>query len=91
MNRVHLIVSGVVQGVGFRYHTRQEATQYGLTGYVRNLPDGTVEVVAEGEPAGINQLLDWAKRGPAAAQVKSVDITYHSPNGEFRDFSIRRS
>lgn len=88
MDRVHLIVQGRVQGVGFRYHTRTQATQLGLTGFVKNRSDGTVEIVAEGPSAAVTQLLEWAKQGPPAAEVKQVDITYGSPNGEFSDFRI---
>lgn len=90
MDRVHLIVQGTVQGVGFRYHTQREATQLGLTGYVKNLPDGTVEIVAEGPSPAVTQLLEWSKQGPITAQVKQVDITYDSANGEFSRFTIER-
>ena len=90
MDRVHLIVQGRVQGVGFRYSTRLEAIQLGLTGYVRNLSDGTVEIVAEGVSPAMNQLLEWVKQGPPAALVKQVDIAYRPANGEFSDFTIQR-
>jgi acylphosphatase len=89
MDRVHLIIQGQVQGVGFRFHTRLEATRLGLTGYVKNLPDGTVEIVAEGPSPVVNELLEWAKQGPPAAHVKQVDITYSSANGEFSTFTIQ--
>lgn len=84
------MVQGVVQGVGFRYNTQIEAEQLGLTGYVKNLPDGTVEIVAEGPTAALHQLTEWARKGPPAARVKQVDITYESANGEFGRFSIAR-
>ena len=90
MDRVHLIVQGIVQGVGFRYHTQNEAVRLGVTGYVKNLPDGTVEIVAEGPSPAVTQLLDWVKQGPPAAHVKQVDITYGSANGEFGSFTIAR-
>jgi len=90
MDRVHLIVHGQVQGVGFRWSTREQATQLGITGYVKNLPDGTVEIVAEGETPNVNQFLDWAKQGPPGAQVKQVDIDYGEVNGEFGQFTIER-
>jgi len=90
MDRVHLIVQGHVQGVGFRYHTQVQANQFGLTGYVKNLPDGTVEIVAEGETPNVNQFLDWVKHGPPAAQVKQVDIHYGEANGSFSQFTIER-
>jgi acylphosphatase len=69
MQRITIIVHGQVQGVGYRYTTHLEAAKLGLTGYVHNCPDGTVEIVAEGETATLQTLLDWAKIGPAAAQV----------------------
>ena len=90
MDRVHLIIQGIVQGVGFRYHTQNEAVRLGVTGYVKNLPDDTVEIVAEGPSPAIAQLLDWAKQGPPTAQVKQVNITYNSANGEFGSFTIAR-
>jgi acylphosphatase len=85
-----MLVQGRVQGVGFRYHTQTTATQLGLTGYVRNLPDGSVEIVAEGTSPALHQLLDWAKQGPPAAHVTQVDVTYESANGEFGRFAIAR-
>ena len=85
-----MIVHGRVQGVGFRYHTRIAASQLGLTGYVRNLPDGTVEIIAEGAPQSLNQLIEWAKKGSPAAEVKHVDLTHSAANGEFDEFSVER-
>ena len=90
MDRVYLIVHGNVQGVGFRHHTRVKATELGLTGYVKNRPDGTVEIVAEGETPTVNQFLDWAKQGPPAASVRQVDIDYGTANGEFSQFTVER-
>jgi len=90
MERARIIVHGVVQGVGYRYNTRVTASQLELTGYVKNLPDGTVEIVAEGASQQLHQLLEWAKQGPPAAQVKQVDVTYDRANGEFASFSIER-
>lgn len=90
MERIHLIVHGVVQGVGFRYHTREAAAQFGLTGMVKNRPDGTVAIVAEGAPSALHQFLAWAKQGPPAAHVTQVDITYGPANGEFSQFTIER-
>ncbi|MGF1459685.1 MAG: acylphosphatase [Leptolyngbyaceae cyanobacterium] len=88
MKRVHLIVQGQVQGVGFRHHTQVKAHQLSLNGYVKNLPDGTVEIVAEGDVSLINELIEWVHHGPSAARVKQVDITYDSPQGEFSQFEI---
>jgi acylphosphatase len=64
MEQIRAVVYGVVQGVGFRYHTCQIAQQLGVKGFVRNQPDGTVEIVAVGTSDQLNSLLNWAKRGP---------------------------
>ena len=69
---LHLRVSGRVQGVGYRYALREEAQANGITGWVRNRRDGTVEAVVQGDPAAIEGILDWAKRGPPAARVSEV-------------------
>ena len=90
MERVRIVVRGLVQGVGFRYNTRAEASRLGLTGYVKNLPDGTVEIVAEGEAQPLRELAEWAKQGPPAANVKEIGVTYNTAQGEFGIFSIER-
>ncbi|MGD1929099.1 MAG: acylphosphatase [Leptolyngbyaceae cyanobacterium] len=90
MQRIHVIIDGRVQGVGFRYSTQVEAVRLDLTGYVRNRPNGTVEIVAEGQASAINQLLTWAHQGPPAAAVHQVEVTYGSVTGEFSQFTIER-
>jgi acylphosphatase len=72
VKRVHIIVSGVVQGVGFRYYTKNEAESLKLTGFVRNKSDGSVEIEAQGTDKAIEQFLEWAKHGPANASVESL-------------------
>jgi len=86
--RVHLLISGSVQGVGFRAKTRQQAETLGVNGWVCNLPDGRVELVAEGEPALVDQLVDWCRSGPVRATVTDVKIEREAPAGE-SSFSIR--
>lgn len=86
--RLEAIVHGRVQGVNFRYYTRQRARELGLTGYVRNLWDGTVEVVAEGPPAALARLLDFLHRGPPAAIVVQVETRWKPATGEFHDFRV---
>jgi acylphosphatase len=81
-------VSGRVQGVFFRDFTRSCAYELGLKGWVRNLMDGRVEVVAEGEKDSIQKLLERLKRGPAFARVEKVDVDWEDYKGEFRDFRI---
>lgn len=87
--RAHLNITGKVQGVGFRANTRSEARKLGLTGWVRNLSDGSVEVVAEGEKKDIDSLISWAKEGPRLANVKNVEIDREEYRGEFDVFSVR--
>jgi len=87
--RAHLIVSGRVQGVFFRVETQRAATAAGVVGWVRNKPDGTVEAVAEGTQANVDALIRWCHKGPAAAKVDRVDVTWQTGRDEFTDFGIR--
>ena len=72
MVSLRLQISGRVQGVGFRYSMRDEATRRGVRGWVRNRRDGSVEALAQGEPAAVEALVDWARRGPPGARVTEV-------------------
>lgn len=69
---MHCLVSGYVQGVSFRYHTRQQALNLGVSGWARNLSDGRVEVLAYGEAKAVESLCAWLHKGPAAAEVSAV-------------------
>jgi len=89
MKRIHATVRGVVQGVGFRMFTAREARRLGVHGYVRNLPDGGVEIVAEGDADAVDQLAAWAHRGPPAARVDAVEVRPADPTGEFTGFDVR--
>lgn len=80
-------IYGQVQGVSFRFFTRRKAIQLNLTGSVRNLADGSVEVVAQGEEAQINLLRNWLAQGPKSAVVKRV-VSMDCPEWDFFDFSI---
>lgn len=86
--RFQATVSGRVQGVNFRYYTRQTALRHGLTGWVRNRPDGTVSVLAEGDEAALRVLLAWLHDGPPSAMVERVEARWEDASGEFRTFSI---
>ena len=88
LKQVQLIVRGRVQGVYFRASTQREARRLGLAGWVRNRPDGCVEIVAEGEEPSIRELYGWAQKGPGAARVERVDTRWRSYTGEFPDFRI---
>ena len=89
MRRVHLFISGRVQGVFFRSNTQDEARALGLTGLVRNLPDGRVEVVAEGEEEDLKELIKWCHKGPPGARVREVEVNWERFTGEFDQFQIR--
>lgn len=87
--RVHVFVSGRVQGVFFRHETRREAKMRGVKGWVRNLPDGRVEAVFEGEEEAVKQLIEFCKRGPPGAKVTGIEVKWEDYMGEFKDFEIR--
>ena len=89
LRRLHAIVYGRVQGVNFRSATQQTAAQLGLTGFVLNRPDGTVEAVAEGAPHALQAFERFLHRGPRAAEVERVELHYSAATGEFRSFNIR--
>ncbi len=86
--RAHLLISGRVQGVFYRAHTRDEARKRGLTGWVKNLPDGRVAAVAEGERRGIEGLIAWCRQGPPYAYVDEVLVDWQPYQGEFQEFRI---
>lgn len=89
MKRVRLRISGRVQGVYFRHHTNKEANRLGLKGFVRNLEDGSVEVVAEGNEDKINELIEFCKKGPEHAYVENLEVKYEEPKNEFEFFNVR--
>lgn len=89
MPQVHLFISGQVQGVLFRMHAHKKATSLKLTGWVRNLGDGRVEILAEGEPEILENFVDWCHQGPPAAQVENVEAQWHDEEeNSCRDFRI---
>lgn len=87
--RVRVLVSGEVQGVGFRWYCREQAIQRNLGGSVKNLPDGRVEAYFEGEEDSVQELIEWCRTGPRSARVSSVDLQEEEPTGQDR-FSIER-
>jgi acylphosphatase len=87
--RVHVFVSGMVQGVFLRSETKRKAAAYGVNGWVRNLPDSRVEAVFEGEKKAVEALLEFCKRGPSGARVTNVDVKWESYTGEFTNFKIK--
>ena len=79
--RKRAVVSGAVQGVGFRWSARAEAQRLGVAGFARNLADATVEVEAEGPPAAVAAFVAWLKKGPPSARVSGVELSDLSPRG----------
>jgi acylphosphatase len=88
LKQVQIIVRGRVQGVFFRAATQREARRLGLSGWVRNRPDGSVEMVAEGDEGSVRQLCMWAEKGPSAARVDDVSTRWRAYSGDFPDFRI---
>ncbi|MBN1219142.1 MAG: acylphosphatase [Anaerolineae bacterium] len=86
--RAHVFVSGRVQGVSFRWYTQRKAQELGVTGWVRNLWDGQVEAIFEGNEKAVDNAVKWCHIGPPSAQVDNVDVTYETPSGEFSGFRI---
>ncbi len=84
--RVHIFISGVVQGVSFRYYTGQKARDLGVTGWVKNLADGMVELVGEGEVEELKKLVEFCKKGSFGAKVEGVEVKWEEYKGEFKSF-----
>lgn len=90
LKRIQVIVHGRVQGVFFRATAQREARQNGLTGWVKNRRDGSVELVVEGEEDAVKDFLAWAQAGPSTARVDRVETKWRSYTGEFSDFRIAK-
>ena len=86
--RIQLIVRGRVQGVYFRATAQREARQLGLTGWVKNRADGSVEMVVEGEEDQVKDFLQWSQAGPSTARVDAIETRWRSHTGEFSSFRI---
>jgi len=89
MKRLHLKIYGLVQGVNFRTGARRKAHELGLAGWVKNMPDGTVETVAEGEEVMLEEYKKWCQKGPSAAVVDKVQEKWEEPTGEFKGFGVK--
>lgn len=84
----HIFISGRVQGVGFRHFTRKNAEALGVTGWVKNLPDGRVEAVFQGNEEQVEQLIQRCKKGPVASYVKDINTEKDSGDEDYDDFSV---
>jgi acylphosphatase len=87
--RIHMIISGLVQGVFFRYETEKKAKELGLTGWVKNRSDGNVEIIAEGENENLLKLKEWTNGGPSYAKITKVISELKPSTGEFKDFEVK--
>lgn len=87
--RVHLLISGEVQGVFFRANTRRAANELDVRGWVRNLPNGMVEVVAEGRKPSLDRFIDLCRKGPEGSKVENIEIKWEEFKNEFRGFDVR--
>ncbi|HEX9196558.1 MAG TPA: acylphosphatase [Candidatus Bathyarchaeia archaeon] len=88
--RARILITGLVQGVFFRREMADLARRLGISGWVRNLPDGKVEALAEGERARLNELIRFCNVGPRGAVVRKVEVEWTDPSGEFRGFRITK-
>lgn len=89
-SEVRVVVSGRVQGVFFRASTRDVAVRFGVRGYVRNLPDGRVEAVLQGDRAAVEKVVAFMREGPPGAHVAEADIEWRAPSDAWDDFLVRR-
>ena len=87
--RAHLYVSGQVQGVFFRDSARKRAERLGLTGWVKNLPDGRGEALFEGPSEKVREMVRWCEQGPSQAEVEDVDTDFEAPEGDLTSFEVR--
>jgi acylphosphatase len=90
MKRAHALIAGKVQGVNFRYYTTEKALQLEVKGWVKNLSDGRVEILVEGEDEAADELIAWSHQGPPLAQVQSVVVTEEPFQGDLDNFHTRR-
>jgi acylphosphatase len=89
VKRAQLLITGRVQGVGYRYSAVIRANQHGVAGWVRNTREGHVEIMAEGPADDLEGFIEWCRRGPSAAWVQDVHVDWQPPTGEFSSFDLR--
>jgi acylphosphatase len=87
--RAHIILSGRVQGVAFRYYAREVASRLGVKGWIKNLVSGEVEIVLEGKRKEVEKMIEWCREGPPLAMVESIEINWLPYSGEFNQFQIK--
>ncbi len=87
--QIKLNITGRVQGVFYRAETQKQADKLGIKGYVKNLANGSVEAVIEGEPSVVSQMIEWCRKGPAISKVNSVETQEISSNSSYSTFEVR--
>lgn len=87
--RAHIFVSGRVQGVFYREKTKKKSEKLGVTGWVKNLSDGRVEAIFEGDKDMVEDMVNWARKGPIWAKIEALDIVWEDFTGQFNNFEIR--
>lgn len=88
-SRIKVIVKGIVQGVNFRYYSQRQAAKFNITGWVKNLPDGSVAGVFEGDEQDVEAMVQWCRRGPPSAHVTELIVQPEEYRGEFSSFSVK--
>ncbi len=88
LKKIHLLISGKVQGVFYRVNTKNKADELGLTGWVKNIPDGKVEVLAEGKERGLKEFIKWCYNGSKGAKVDKVEVEWRDYENKFDNFKI---
>ena len=89
VKEIRILIYGDVHGVGFRYHTQEMAQPLGLSGYVKNLPDGSLEIVAQGKKENLEKLITWAGTGPRFAKVERIETEWRNPSEPLKTFEIK--
>lgn len=85
----HILVSGRVQGVAFRYYARNIASQLGVSGWIKNLPDGKVELLVEGSKNSVEEMVEWCKRGSRMAEVEDIEVDWLPYSGKYNEFQLK--
>lgn len=90
IKQARVLISGFVQGVGFRHFIKNKALEFGLTGWVRNLPDGRLETVLQGSKEKINEMIELCKKGPLLSEIEDVEVEWQEEDKQFSDFLIQK-
>lgn len=87
--KIKILISGLVQGVNFRYYIKEKANELGVFGWVKNLDNGNLEIIAQGERKNLEKLIKWCQTGPRFSQVRDLHIEWQKPQEEFKGFGIK--